>query len=281
VRRSENNNFFLIILFFLLGKLEEGLLFEFSTTTPNVLQFSPYGIVSTLKPKCFLLFDQKIDQNQILKHLRVVSNKQQQVSNNELELLDETAAKTEFKSYIDANEGNNDRYVAFTFKNDLSKATQYTVRLPVGCPSAEGPLQTTQEWSTSFQTYEPLKIVHWYPNAKEDYNKSTNPGQSWSITFNNPLDRSTLTKSLFNIQPKITNLGIEHVEYSNQQITIHNNSKANTVYTLTIQPGLIKDIHGQTLEHDFTEQPIQFHVHDSPPLQGHLSGATGTLTKSI
>jgi hypothetical protein len=91
------------------------------------------------------------------------------------------------------------------------------------------------------------------------------------------LDRSTVTKLSFDIQPAITNLGIEIAEYNNQYITIHNDSKANTVYTLTIKPGLIKDIHGQSLEHDFAKQPIQFHVHDSPPSRGHISGATGMI----
>jgi hypothetical protein len=252
--------------------LEDGLLFEFSTTTPNVVEFAPYGTVSTLKPKCFLLFDQKVDKNQILKHVRVVSKNQHEISNNELELLDENEAQNEFKSNIEANEGNNDRYVAFTFKNDLSKATEYVVRLPTGCPSAEGPLKTTKEWSASFQTYEPLKIVDWYPNAKDEYRKSINPGESWSITFNNSLDRSTVTKLSFDIQPPINNLGIEIAEYNNQYITIHNDSKANTIYTLNIKPGSIKDIHGQSLD---TKQSIQFHVHDSPPSSGHISGATG------
>lgn len=70
-------------------------------------------------------------------------------------------------------------------------------------------------------------------------------------------------------------LGIEHTKHNDQQITIYNNSKPNTVYTLTIQTGILKDIHGQTLEHDFSKQPIQFQVHDSPPLVGDISGATG------
>jgi len=268
------SNIYIFLIIFS-GKLEDGLLFEFSTTTPKVVEFVPYGTVSTLKPKVFLLFDQKVDKNQILKHLRIFGNNQQEISNNDLQLLNETEAKNEFKSNIEVNEGNNDRYVAFTFKNDLSKATEYTLRLPAGCPSAEGPLKTTEEWSASFQTYEPLRIVSWQPDAKNEYQKSINPGESWSITFNNSLDRSTVTKSLFNIQPEITNLGIEIAEYNNQYITIHNNSKANTVYTLTIKPELLKDIHGQTLEHDHSKQPIQFHVHDSPPSSGHISGATG------
>ncbi|CAF4381595.1 unnamed protein product, partial [Rotaria sordida] len=69
-------------------------------------------------------------------------------------------------------------------------------------------------------------------------------------------------------------LGIEHTEYNDRQITIHNNSTPNTIYTLVIQSGTLKDIHGQTLEHDHSEQPIQFHVHDSPPLLDDISGAT-------
>jgi hypothetical protein len=280
-----------------LGKLEDGFLFEFSTTTPNVLEFLPYDTVSTLKPRCFLLFDQKIDRSKILKHLRVVSSNEHEMSNNELELVDEAIAKNEFKSYINTNEGNHEKYVAFTFKHDLLKATEYTIRLPAGCPSAEGPLQTTSEWSASFQTYEPLRIVDWFPNTKHTYQPSAVPGDSWSLTFNNSLDHSTINKSLFKIEPEVSGLGkfrqnlliykknniggnvilgIEHTENNDRQIIIYNNSKPNTVYALVIQPGTLKDIHGQTLEHDHSEQPVQFHVHDSPLLLGDISGATGT-----
>src|SRR5262249_38057781 len=126
---------------------------------------------------------------------------------DELELLDEATAKSEFKSYIDANEGTHERYVAFTFKHDLLKATQYTVRLPAGCSSAEGPLRTTSEWSASFQTYEPLRIVNWFPKTNDTYQPTVNPGHSWSITFNNSLDHSTINKSLFKIEPKLSGLG--------------------------------------------------------------------------
>ncbi|UJR17435.1 hypothetical protein I4U23_004330 [Adineta vaga] len=259
------------------GKLEDELLFEFSTAPPSVVQFSPYGTVSTLKPNCFLLFDQKIDQSKILKHLSVTGSDGRKISTDQLALLDEAGTKKEFKSYLDADEGTQERFVAFTFKNDLSKATGYTIQLPAGCPSAEGPLQSTSEWSATFQTYEPLKIITWYPNKKDEYQASCNPGDSWSVTFNNSLDRSTINKSLFKIEPEVSGLGIEHVEYNDQQITIHNSSKPNTVYTLVIQSGVLKDIHGQTLEHDHAEQPIQFHVHDSPPLTGQISGAMGMI----
>lgn len=183
-------------------------MFAFSTTTPNVVQFAPHGTISTLKPKCFLLFDQKIDKDQILKHLHVTAgNNDHEISNDGLELIDHDAAKKEFELEIDANEGNHERYVAFTFKNDLSKATQYTIRLPVGCPSAEGPLKSTTEWSGSFQTYEPLKIVDWDPNKNRTYQQTADPGRSWSITFNNQLDRSTVNKSSFKIEPEVSGLG--------------------------------------------------------------------------
>ena len=164
-------------------------------------------MVSTLKPKCLLLFDQKLDMKEILKHLVVLSNDGHKIQNDELELLDETLAKSEFKSVINANEGNHEKYVAFTFKNDLSKATQYTIKVPKGCPSAEGPLTSTEEWSASFQTYEPLKIIDWSPNVKNTWQASVPPGQSWSLTFNNSLDRSTINKSLFKFEPEVNGLG--------------------------------------------------------------------------
>ncbi|CAF2761726.1 unnamed protein product [Rotaria sp. Silwood2] len=260
------------------GNLVDAFFFEFSTTAPKVLQFLPYGTVSTLKPKCFLLFNQKIDMNDILKYLRVGHSDGQTMQNEELELLNETIAKSEFESFMNANEGNHEKYVAFTFKHDLLKATQYTIQVPIGCPSAEGPLKTTLEWSASFQTYESLKIIDWFPNKKNEWQQSVAPGHSWSLTFNNSLDHSTINKSLFKFKPEINGLGIEHTQDNDRQITFYNNSKPNTVYTLLIQSASLKDVHGQTLEHDHSDKPIQFHVHDSPPLIGSISGATGMIT---
>ena len=79
--------------------------------------------------------------------------------------------------------------------------------MPPGCPSAEGPLTSTVEQSGTFQTYEPLKIIDWSPNAKNTWQPSAAPGQSWSLTFNNSLDHSTINKSLFKIEPEVTGLG--------------------------------------------------------------------------
>ena len=91
------------------GKLIDGLIYEFSTTTPKIVSFSPNGTISTLKPKCFLLFDQKIDKNQILKHIRIVGSNQRQISNNDLQLLDENEVEQDFEYEIKANEDNNER----------------------------------------------------------------------------------------------------------------------------------------------------------------------------
>lgn len=173
----------------------------------TLLEALPNGMASTLKPKCWLLFDQKINRNEILKHLIVRSNEGDRVGNDRLELLDETAAKSEFGSSINAREGNHEKYVAFTFKDDLAKATTYTIAVPPGCPSAEGPLTSTEEQSGTFQTYEPLKVVDWSPNTKHAWQKSAGPGHSWSVTFNNPLDRSTINKSIFKVEPEVAGLG--------------------------------------------------------------------------
>ena len=183
------------------------LLFQFVTTPPSVIQFSPHGTVATLKPKCCLVFDQKIDRNQILQHLHIVSNDRRRVSTNDLELLDEAVEKKEFEEVFRADEGIDERCVAFTFKNDLSKATQYSVKVPAGCPSAEGPLKSSKEWSTDFKTYEPLKITHWQPNKNDKYELSIDPGESWSVTFNNSLNHSSINKSIFKIEPEVSGLG--------------------------------------------------------------------------
>ncbi|CAF0948791.1 unnamed protein product [Didymodactylos carnosus] len=239
------------------GKLDEGFFFEFATTTPKVIEFLPNGTVSTLKPKCFLLFDQKIHIHEILEHLY------------------EKTAKSEFESSINDNEGNHEKYVAFTFKHDLLKATQYTIQMPSGCPSAEGPLKTSSGWSASFHTYESLRVTDWYPNMTNTL--TVNPGNSWSLTFNNSLDHSTINKSLFKFEPEVNGLSIEHTKDNDRQIIIHNNSQPNTVYTLFVQSEVLKDIYSQKLERNNSDDSIQFHVHDSPPLIGHISGATGMI----
>ncbi|CAF4692681.1 unnamed protein product [Rotaria socialis] len=260
------------------GKLENEFFFEFSTTTPTVLEFLPNEEVLTLKPTCFLLFDQKIDKNEIFKHLCVVRGDEHKMSTNELELVDETTAKSEFKSFINEKEGNHEQYVAFTFKDDLLKATQYTIQVPTGCPSAEGPLMTTSEWSTSFNTYEPLKIIDWFPNTNDEWRNTAIPGRTWSLTFNNSLDHSTIKKSLFRFEPEVSGLGIEHTEDNDRKILLHNESQSNTIYTLLIQSEILKDIYGQTLQHDLSDQPIQFEVQaiDSPTL-GVLQGESGMI----
>ncbi|CAF4928709.1 unnamed protein product, partial [Rotaria sp. Silwood1] len=121
----------------------------------------------------------------------------------ELELLDEETAKTEFKSLMNGNEGNRQQYIAFTFKNELLKATQYTIQVPEDCPSAEGPLKTKSEWSADFHTYEPLKIIDWLPNINNTYQKTAVPGENWSLTFNNSLDHSTIKKFIFKFEPEV------------------------------------------------------------------------------
>ncbi|CAF3272562.1 unnamed protein product [Rotaria sp. Silwood2] len=265
------------------GKLDDEFFFEFSTKELQVRQFLPCETVSTLRPKCFLLFNQKIDINEIFKYICVMRGDEHKMQSHELELVDEETTKNEFKSFINEDEGNHQQYLAFTFKHDLLKATEYTIQVPEGCPSAEGLLKTRSEWSANFETYEPLKIIYWFPNKEDTYQHTATPGKSWSLTFNNSLDHSTIKKSIFKFEPeKKVLLGIEHIEYNDRKILIHNDSQPNTVYTLLIQSGILKDIHGQTLEHDHSDQPIQFHVDDlNTPLYGTLRGESdndGTLT---
>ncbi|CAF4541602.1 unnamed protein product, partial [Rotaria sp. Silwood2] len=186
--------------------------------------------------------------------------------------------ESEFELLVNATEENHEKYVAFTFKHDLLKAAQYTVQVSAGCPSAEGPLKAISEWSASFHTYEPLKTIDWFPNIKNTWQPSVAPGNSWTVTFNNSLDHSTINKSLFKFEPEVNGLDIEHTQHNDRQITFYNNSKPNTVYTPLMQSASLKDIHGQALEHDHSDKLIQFHVHDSPSLVGHVSGATGMIT---
>jgi len=200
--------FVIDILIVFLGKLDDDFFFEFSTITPEVLRCSPNGTISTLKPNCFLLFNQKIDINDIFKHVRVVhGGDEHEMQAEELELVNEETAKREFKSYINRDEGNHEKYLAFTFKYDLLKATQYTIKVSEGCPSAEGPLKATSEWSAEFHTYEPLKIMDWFPNIHDTYRDTAAPGKSWSLTFSNPLDHSSIKKSIFKFEPEVSSLG--------------------------------------------------------------------------
>jgi hypothetical protein len=84
-----------------------------------------------------------------------------------------------------------------------------------------------------------------------------------------------------NLKEKLL-LGIEHTEDNDREILLHNKSQSNTVYTLLIQSEILKDIYGQALQHDHSDQPIQFEVQaiDSPTL-GVLRGESGIVQKKI
>ncbi|CAM4981821.1 unnamed protein product [Rotaria socialis] len=85
----------------------------------------------------------RVHKEHCMSHLCVVSGNEHKMSTKKLKLVDETTAKSEFKLFINEKEENHEPYIAFTFKDDLLKATQYTIQVPTGCPSAEGPLMTT------------------------------------------------------------------------------------------------------------------------------------------
>lgn len=154
-----------------------------------------------------MVFDQKININEIFNRIRVIYNDNDIIHPQDLELIDDTTAKKEFELLFNENETNHEQYIAFTFKNDLLKATQYIVEIAEGCPSAEGPLKSQRSWTARFHTYKSLRLTSWSPNRDHDYQPTAVPGQTWSLTFNNSLDHSTITKSIFKFEPEVNGLG--------------------------------------------------------------------------
>ena len=103
---------------------------------------------------------------------------------------------------------------------------------------------TKEAQSFSFTTYAPLRIEE-HRCSWSDNNKCR-PLASFSIRFNNPIDRASYSQDMLRITPEISGLS---TNISGSTIEIGGQTKGRTTYTVSVS-GKIQDIFGQRLGAD-------------------------------
>jgi hypothetical protein len=157
--------------------------FTFTTPTPRLEASWPNGSPQKLDAPMFVRFDQKIDQAAVLKTIKVTAAGKTYATR--LLTADEINAHDTIKSFVDSTKAaeQDGRWLAFMATDAFPKDTHVEVTVGPGTPSAEGPNQTADAQSFSFETYPPLSIVR----AQCGWGECP-PGAPFSIEFNNPLD---------------------------------------------------------------------------------------------
>ena len=206
----------------------------FSTPALKLESHWPEAGPHPLKPVIFLRFNQDIQTRAVVEKLRLLAGseplKLREASSQEVLLDDRVAALSK--------EAGPKRWLAAVATQELRPGQSYTVEIPAGTPSAEGPLLTKEPQSFNFSTYDPLSIV-W----KTDH---TVPMQTWSINFNNGLNSEKFRPEWVRVEPELPGI---RVQAQGSSLSIRGRSKGRSSYQVVLSPELL-DIFGQKLGHE-------------------------------
>ncbi len=221
------------------GILAEAKSWSFSTPPPQVITKWPSWGSQPLDPVFFVGFDQEIDPDAVLARLTLTGG------GHKIPVRRATAAEVKGDKVVAAlvaasrRARHRSRWVAFVAKERLAPGTNYLVTLGRGTPSVEGPLETKEDQTYAFKTYDPLKVT--WQSCQPTY--KCRPPSSLSMTFNNALDEDAFSASSVTVSPKIPGM---QVVVRGRSLYILGQVKGSTTYTVAL-PATLKDVHGQTL----------------------------------
>ena len=135
------------------------------------------------------------------------------------------------------------RWLAFQPDEPLESATNYSLIVGPGTPSAEGPLVAEESQNYSFKTYEPLAISDYYCYWN---NETCPPLSPLTFEFNNELDQDLFKEEWIRFEPEIP--GLTYSNFNNV-VYLQGQTKGRMIYTATISADL-QDIYGQKLGKD-------------------------------
>lgn len=215
----------------------------FTTPPPKIEQTVPSGGSTKRDAIIFIRFDQAIDQDAVLRMIRLTSKGKT--------LKTRLATEAEINSaglnhYV--NESEPGRWIAFRAvnanggtENALPADSPITVTVAKGTPSAEGPLTTEKDQTFGFKTFGPMEFqsAHcgWSPKVE------CTPSMNWMLNFTNSINSAEFDKSLVTVTPAVEGLNIYP---SANRLIIDGYKKGNTTYTVTVD-GKLPDYFGQTL----------------------------------
>ncbi|HHO52214.1 MAG TPA: hypothetical protein ENK18_15395 [Deltaproteobacteria bacterium] len=255
--------------------LAEPTTWTFGTPPPSVVQAMPQDGPQGLSPLVALVFDQAMPET-VTEHIQLIS------SSGPLALEPVPGPGPDASPRPDASPGPDasprpdaspgpdvspdeelwltqlleahppERVVLLRPSQPLQPATSYTIVVPEGTPSAEGPRTTTREQRFGFHTYEPLELDETLCDRGQ---RRCSPGGTLYLSLNNPLDIEAFDPSWVKIEPTVERL---RVRPSHSGIQISGALQAQQRYTVTLSS--LEDRFGQILS-----EPIQttFQVGDA------------------
>ncbi|MFN8608441.1 MAG: alpha-2-macroglobulin family protein [Vulcanimicrobiota bacterium] len=228
------------------AKLKESQHFSFDTPTLQLTDSSPQGPGQGLQPLLYLEFNQDIESDKVAPLLKLSSNREEvpvrQASREQI-LKD-----PDMQTRVERAGGRRSLVMVPTQKLEPGQA--YSLELPAGLPSAEGPLGTPKAQSFGFNTYEPLQ-----PQVSE---LQCEPGQELNLAFNNRLDPKLFEPEWVRVQPGVAGL---KVTCDDGGLTLNGGFKGHTDYELSLAPA-ITDEFGQKLGR---QEKVQLKVGEARP----------------
>ena len=240
------------------GTLGNAKTWTFTTPAPTVKEFYPASAsVQRRDVLMFVEFDQRIDPQAVLKHIKL------RAGTNQISIRPATREELDADENVKelAKNAGKDRWLAFRAidakgetKLALRADSAINVSIGPGTPSAEGPLKTEKEQLLTFRTYGELRMV----KSQCGNNQSCGPADPWFIQFSNNLDPALFQESQVHIDPPVEGFS---AFVSGSSLTLQGAKKPNTKYRVTIDKTL-KDQFDQTLRKDET---AEFKVGSTPP----------------
>ncbi|HET9530362.1 MAG TPA: Ig-like domain-containing protein, partial [Blastocatellia bacterium] len=243
--------------------LADARVWKFSTPPPQVKSSYPNSGPHGRNPLIFVEFDQRIDREAVLESIRVSAGGR---SHRIRLATDEEIASDRAVSRL-ASAAESGRWLAFRVldqvnpETPLPTATNVTVSIGPGTPSAEGPRKTASAQSFDFFTYGPLRVTGHHCG----YNDQCSPFDQWRIEFSNPLDAEAFEPSYVRVEPEIG--GMKAAVYGNM-LVITGLKRGRATYRVKLDPN-IRDQFGQTLG---DSPQLAFNVKSAPPALASSGG---------
>jgi uncharacterized protein YfaS (alpha-2-macroglobulin family) len=218
---------------------------SFKLPRPRVTGSSPGSGGIALEPLLTVTFDQPVVRESALARIRLLKE------NDPVGLRNLTLAEAEAREagtqarYKDARK---DTVFWFAATQALTPGTSYRIAVEAGVQSQEGPLASDTPHSGRFSTYDPLKLVDVYPEAKD----KASPFVPFTLSFNNGLERETFEPGFVTVKPEIPG---KKIRVQGSSIVIEGAKSGVTKYSVTVS-GRLKDVFGQALGEPVTAELV-------------------------
>lgn len=228
--------------------LRETVLWSFRTPAPTLRKHPLYRRRSYgPRPVLFTAFDQRIDPNAVLSHVRLLADEVGIAHSVRLATAAEIAADAKVQRLADATPPGH--WLAVIPCEPLPTVFSLSLTFVQGTPSAEGVLVTTRSQGFRFGVRGPLAL-----SGHQSHDRV--PGDDWTLTFTNHLDAGAFDPSLIAIEPELDQAKVTLFRHTDSLsswtgLKISGNRRPQTGYRVTVRAGL-QDVLGQTLAEDVT-----------------------------